>query len=46
MSELASESVSTVRHGDRAPAPALRLRDVRKSYQGSPPVESVRGVTL
>jgi putative ABC transport system ATP-binding protein len=32
--------------GDRAPAPALRLRGVRKSYQGSPPVESVRGVTL
>jgi putative ABC transport system ATP-binding protein len=33
-------------NGDRGPAPALRLRDVRKSYQGSPPVESVRGVTL
>jgi putative ABC transport system ATP-binding protein len=32
--------------GDRAPAPALRLSGVRKSYQGSPPVESVRGVTL
>ena len=28
------------------PEPALRLRDVRKSYPGSPPVESVRGVTL
>jgi putative ABC transport system ATP-binding protein len=28
------------------PVPALRLRDVRKSYPGSPPVESVRGVTL
>jgi putative ABC transport system ATP-binding protein len=26
--------------------PALSLRDVRKSYPGSPPVESVRGVTL
>jgi len=32
--------------GVRAPAPALRLRDVRKSYPGTPPVESVRGVTL
>ena len=32
--------------GDRALAPALRLRDVRKSYPGAPPVESVRGVTL
>jgi putative ABC transport system ATP-binding protein len=30
-----------------APAPpALSLRDVRKTYPGSPPVESVRGVTL
>jgi len=29
-----------------APAPALRLRDVRKTYRGTPPVESVRGVTL
>jgi putative ABC transport system ATP-binding protein len=28
------------------PLPALSLRDVRKSYTGSPPVESVRGVTL
>jgi putative ABC transport system ATP-binding protein len=28
------------------PVPALSLRDVRKSYPGSPPVESVRGVTL
>ena len=28
------------------PEPALSLRDVRKSYPGSPPVESVRGVTL
>jgi putative ABC transport system ATP-binding protein len=28
------------------PVPALGLRDVRKSYQGSPPVESLRGVTL
>ena len=27
-------------------APALSLRDVRKTYPGSPPVESVRGVTL
>jgi putative ABC transport system ATP-binding protein len=27
-------------------APALSLRDVRKSYPGTPPVESVRGVTL
>jgi putative ABC transport system ATP-binding protein len=27
-------------------APALSLRDVRKSYPGAPPVESVRGVTL
>ena len=26
--------------------PALSLRDVRKSYPGTPPVESVRGVTL
>lgn len=26
--------------------PALSLRDVRKTYLGSPPVESVRGVTL
>jgi putative ABC transport system ATP-binding protein len=26
--------------------PALSLRDVRKTYPGSPPVESVRGVTL
>ena len=25
---------------------ALSLRDVRKTYPGSPPVESVRGVTL
>ena len=29
-----------------SPVPALSLRDVRKSYPGSPPVESVRGVTL
>jgi putative ABC transport system ATP-binding protein len=28
------------------PLPALSLGDVRKSYPGSPPVESVRGVTL
>jgi putative ABC transport system ATP-binding protein len=28
------------------PLPALSLRGVRKSYPGSPPVESVRGVTL
>jgi putative ABC transport system ATP-binding protein len=28
------------------PEPALSLRDVRKNYPGSPPVESVRGVTL
>ena len=28
------------------PLPALSLRDVRKSYPGSPPVESVREVTL
>ena len=28
------------------PAPALSLRDVRKSYRATPPVESVRGVTL
>jgi putative ABC transport system ATP-binding protein len=28
------------------PRPALSLRGVRKSYPGSPPVESVRGVTL
>jgi len=28
------------------PAPALSLDDVRKTYPGSPPVESVRGVTL
>jgi putative ABC transport system ATP-binding protein len=27
-------------------APALSLRDVRKTYPGAPPVESVRGVTL
>jgi putative ABC transport system ATP-binding protein len=27
-------------------APVLSLRDVRKTYPGSPPVESVRGVTL
>jgi putative ABC transport system ATP-binding protein len=27
-------------------APALSLRDVRKTYPGTPPVESVRGVTL
>jgi putative ABC transport system ATP-binding protein len=27
-------------------APALGLRDVSKSYPGSPPVESLRGVTL
>jgi putative ABC transport system ATP-binding protein len=27
-------------------APALSLRDVRKTYRGSPPVESVRGVTM
>jgi putative ABC transport system ATP-binding protein len=27
-------------------APALGLRDVRKTYPGSPPVESVRGATL
>jgi putative ABC transport system ATP-binding protein len=26
--------------------PALSLRDVRKTYPGTPPVESVRGVTL
>ena len=26
--------------------PALSLQEVRKSYPGSPPVESVRGVTL
>jgi putative ABC transport system ATP-binding protein len=32
--------------GTIGPAPALRLRDVRKSYRGTPPVESVRGVTL
>jgi putative ABC transport system ATP-binding protein len=31
---------------NRAVIPALSLRDVRKSYPGSPPVESVRGVTL
>jgi putative ABC transport system ATP-binding protein len=31
--------------GNSAPAPALRLRDVRKCYPGTPPVESVRGVT-
>jgi putative ABC transport system ATP-binding protein len=30
----------------QAIAPALGLLDVRKSYPGSPPVESVRGVTL
>jgi len=29
-----------------ANVPALCLRDVRKTYPGSPPVESVRGVTL
>ena len=29
-----------------SPVPALSLCDVRKSYPGSPPVESVRGVTL
>ena len=28
------------------PEPALSIRDVCKSYPGSPPVESVRGVTL
>ena len=28
------------------PPPALRLRDVWRIYPGSPPVESVRGVTL
>jgi putative ABC transport system ATP-binding protein len=28
------------------PAPALSLDDVRKTYPGPPPVESVRGVTL
>jgi putative ABC transport system ATP-binding protein len=28
------------------PVPALSLRDVRKTYPGSPPVDSVRGVTL
>ena len=33
-------------NGNPAPVPALRLRDVRKSYRGTPPVESVRGVTL
>jgi len=33
-------------NGNLGPAPALRLRDVRKSYRGTPPVESVRGVTL
>ena len=27
-------------------APALRLRDVRKSYRGSPPVEALRGIDL
>ena len=27
-------------------APALSLRDVRKTYPGSPPVEPVRGITL
>ena len=27
-------------------APALSLRDVRKTYPGTPAVESVRGVTL
>ena len=34
--------------GTPAPArePALSLRDVRKTYPGSPPVEPVRGVTL
>jgi putative ABC transport system ATP-binding protein len=33
--------------GTHAPAAAaLSLRDVRKSYPGAPPVESVRGVTL
>jgi putative ABC transport system ATP-binding protein len=33
--------------GTHAPAPAaLSLRDVRKSYPGVPPVESIRGVTL
>ena len=31
---------------DRPHTPALSLREVRKSYPGSPPVESVRGVTL
>jgi len=31
---------------DRPPIPALSLYEVRKSYPGSPPVESVRGVTL
>jgi putative ABC transport system ATP-binding protein len=30
----------------RPAIPALSLRDVRKTYPGSPPVESVRGVTL
>jgi putative ABC transport system ATP-binding protein len=30
----------------QAAAPALGLRYVRKSYPGSPPVESLRGVTL
>ena len=30
----------------RPTAPALGLREVRKTYPGSPPVESVRGVTL
>ncbi len=29
-----------------APPPALRLRDVWRVYPGSPPVESVRGITL
>ena len=28
------------------PEPALSLRDVRKTYPGSPPVEPVRGITL
>ncbi len=31
---------------DRPPVPALSLHEVRKSYPGPPPVESVRGVTL
>jgi putative ABC transport system ATP-binding protein len=34
------------RPGQRHPAPVLQLRDARKTYRGTPPVESVRGITL